>query len=591
MRKFLPLLVCLGVLACNGLTPRLAPTSQPAAPSATLVASVLAPTPRPAATAPRAASPSAPVAPTVALPSATPAGPEACAFQLSPDDVILHPSPYLYSGDQVSAQVVIDSPCPAWRAATVALYAESRTAAPLGSVRPGPYGLGGRWEATFTWVWDTQNLVGPQTLIVEARPENGVAPTSLLTLTVELLPASARPAPEALARWEARESACCVIHYLAGTAAARDIDALLADAETARRMVEGRLGVTWDRPIDFTLLSRLLGHGGFASSSIALTYIDRNPAGTDLLTLFTHEQTHVLDAQLTDARPALLAEGLAVYVAGGHFKPNEDLTQRAAALLALGRYVPLGVLADNFYPAQHETGYLEGGALITYLVQTYGWERFRQLYSSFEPGPDRQMLDTALQAQYGKDLAGVEADWLAALQAQPAAPEVVADVRLTIALYDTLRRYQRLNDPAAHFLTAWVPDPATAIRRGVTADYVRVPASAENVALETMLAAAARALAAGQLDRAELLLGAVNAVLDQHNLFLDPLAARYLNLVAVLSGAGYEAQAIDLDPAAPAVAAVKAIRRWPELERLTLRQGAEGWQILPALQAARPATP
>ena len=38
------------------------------------------------------------------------------------------------------------------------------------------------------------------------------------------------------------------------------------------------------------------------------------------------------------------------------------------------------------------------------------------------------------------------------------APGPVDNLRLTIRLYDTLRRYQQLDDPSAYFLTAWLPD-------------------------------------------------------------------------------------------------------------------------------------
>jgi hypothetical protein len=575
MRKFLPFLLCLG-LACNVLMPSPASPPTAARPGETLPASV-ATTP-PGSTA-------APLTPTViALPPVTPAA--ACTFQLTPDDVLVQPGPFFYSGDTVSVEVVVNSECPGWQAGTVSVYADARTNSPLATATVAPYGLGGRPEATFTWVWETRDRVGPQTLIVEARPAQGPAinpaASSVVTVTVNLLPASERPAPEALAHWEVANSACCVIHYLSGTAAARDIESISAQAAEAQTKVKAKLGVAWDKPVDFTMLSRLLGHGGFASSSIALTYIDRNPVGDNLFTIFTHEQTHILDQKLTSVRPSLMAEGLAVYVAGGHFKPNEDLTQRAAALLVLGRYLPLNQLADNFYPSQHETGYLEGGALITYLVQTYGWDRFKQFYGSFKSGSDRQMLDTALQANFGKTLSEVESDWLATLRAQPPTPAQVDDLRLSIALYDTLRRYQGLDDPSAYFLTAWVPDTSGAVRRGLVADYVRHPTSAENVTLETMLEAAARAIDAKHYAQAEALLSSVNAVLGARNLFFDPVGARFLGIVNYLSAAGYEAQSIDLDPSAPATDPVKvtAIRQWPTLETLTLVLTADGWQMV-----------
>ena len=581
MRKFLPGLLLLA-LACNLITRGgVASTVTPAPVSATAPA---LPTATPQAL-PTAALPSAPTVglpplPTVGLPSLPASTPAACIIRLQPGDVVVHPDPVLYSGDRVSFEIVAESACAAWKGAQAALYIGGTSGQPLSTQSFGGYGLGGRLEAAFTWVWDTTGQVGPQTVVAEVRPPaEALQPPAVVTLTVNLLPSSQRPPLEAQARWEQVETDCCIIHYLSGTAAARDIATIQAEANQARQYDEARLGVHRSQKIDFTMLSRLLGQGGFASSSIALTYMDRNPVGNNLLILFRHEETHILDQGLVASRPALMAEGLAVYVAGGHFTPNENLPHRAAALLLLHRYIPLDDLADNFYPSQHETGYLEGSAFITYLVDTYGWDRFRQFYQSFKPGPDREVLDKALTASYGKDLSGMEAEWLANLRTQTVSPAEVDDLRLTLDLYDTLRRYQTQDDPSAYYLTAWVPDPLDAIRRGVTADFLRHPDSSENIALEVMLVDAEHALEAGQYAEVETELNSVNAVLDAHNLFFDPLAATYLQIVDALSAAGYEAQTVSLDLTSREAATATAIRDWPTLETLTLTRTAEGWQL------------
>jgi hypothetical protein len=270
----------------------------------------------------------------------------------------------------------------------------------------------------------------------------------------------------------------------------------------------------------------------------------------------------------------MMTEGLAVYVAGGHFK-TEPLDQRAAALLALNEYIPLSQLAQDFYASQHEISYLEAGAFITYLVNTRGWESFKKFYSSFQPGSlDSEMVNSALRANFGHNLTELEATWLAHLRSLPADPKEVDDLRLSIALYDTLRRYQQLDDPSAHFLTAWLPDLKEALRRGIVADFVRHPDAPEDIALETMLVEAERALEAGDFPQTEKLLASVNAVLDAHNLFSDPTAAAYLEIVTDLAAKGYEAQTITFQGR---TATVSAIHDWPTLETLTLTRGARGW--------------
>src|SRR5574341_2553552 len=522
MRKLLPFLLLL-TLACNFLFPAATPT--PAAATATLAPTSTVPPPALTAT------PLPNDTPTPA-PSSTVEG----GYHLQPGDVTFHPDPQLYSGDIVSFEIGAQNAAPSWQEATVNVYVGTPEGEPVATGQFGKFGIGERAQATFTWVWDTAHLEGPQTLVVAVAPpgaeKTDLALLDVLTVTVNLLPASQRPMPEPLAHWAESESICCVFHYLTGTAAARDIHLIESEADRAFAHVEDVLGVKQGKKVSFTMLSRLLGHGGFASDDISLTYIDRNPAGSDLLIVFEHEGTHILDHTLAKTRPTIMTEGLAVYVAGGHFKP-EDLDKRAAALLTLGRYVPLADLANTFYLSQHEIGYLEGGAFITYLVNTYGWVHFTTFYGSFQDAPSQaQMLDAALRAGFGKGLSDLEAAWLAG------GPE--------------------------------------ARKRGIVADFVRHPDAPETIALEAMLSEAGRTLAAGEFDTTEKLLTSVNAVLDAHNLFLDPLAASYLEIVTRLEATGYEAQTITLSRDS---ATVTAIHDWPALETLTLTRTASGWRL------------
>jgi hypothetical protein len=581
MRRFLPLLLVL-VLACGLLPPGRAPTAT--IPTTAVNSTTPARTPAPALTAMLSATGAPPATPT----RATAAGPLPTAtaglsvYQLSPSAVHFEPDPQLYSGDVASIVVVGRGAGAgeAWQGAHAKVFIDRLSAPPLSQADFGTYGLGGQWQATFTWVWDTRGRVGPQTLYVEVDPpaaQGARALSQTLSVTVNILPAAARPAPEAAAHWASVESDCCVFNYLTGTAAARDIDLIRSTADAAMAHDQAALGVTLKGKITFTLLSRLLGNGGFTANEVSITYIDRNAAASDLLTILAHEETHVLDRQIARTRPTVMTEGLAVFVAGGHFKP-EPLAARAAALLALNRYLPLTQLANNFYQAQHEIGYLEAGGFIQYLVDQYGWPRFRAMYGSFNSAPsDAQMLDAALKVQYGQGLGQLEAAWLAYLRALPPDPAQVADLRLTLRLYDTLRRYQQLDDPSAYFLTAWLPDGTEARGRGLFADFIRHPDGPDNIALEAMLVAAGQALNAGDDDGAARLLDGVNAALDAGSLAANPLAAEELAVVRQVLAAGYEPQRITLTQDA---ATVQAVSQWPRLDQLTLRRGAGGWQVL-----------
>jgi hypothetical protein len=442
-------------------------------------------------------------------------------------------------------------------------------------------------SAWLQWVWDTSGLVGPQTLTVVLDPDDEIQigdedpDNNVITRTVELQPRDQMPAVWADARWVQTTSTCCVFHYIGGSAAERDIDELTTLADAAVAYAGEQLGEETGQKLDIYLIDRVLGHGGFAAEGLILSYLDRFYAGGEWVQVFRHEGTHVLDRAFAEIRPALLTEGLAVYVAGGHFR-QEPINERAAALLALDRYIPLPELADSFYPQQHEIGYLEAASFVGFLVDRFGWESFKTFYGDMPKDQAGQaaMIDAALQNNFGLTLNQAEADWLAALRALTPSPAQVADLCLTIDFYDTVRRYQRDWDPSAYFLEAWLPSPEEAERRGITADLLRHPSGRVNVALETMFVAADRAIDAEAYDQAQTLLDAINRVLDAAgDLEADSLAAQYAALVGATAAAGYEAQRIDLDLERDVARVLATQEHAAEPVELTIARRAGVWRV------------
>jgi hypothetical protein len=398
---------------------------------------------------------------------------------------------------------------------------------------------------------------------------------------VELYPRDELPEAWADTEWLERESVCCTFHYLSGTAAERDIEHLTAVADEATAFVGTQLTEPTDEVrLDVYLIDRLLGHGGFAGEGLILSYLDRFYAGGDLTQVFRHEATHVLDRGFASAHATLLAEGLAVYASGGHFR-EEPIPQRAAALLALDRYIPLAELADDFYPQQHETGYLEGASFVGYLVERFGWESFKAFYGDLTNNDAGQaaMIDAALQDHFDMTLEQAEADWLAALREIDPSPEQIEDLRLTLSFYDAVRRYEQLWDPSAYFLDAWLPDVKVAEDRGITADFQRHPSGEFNVTLETMFVAADAALGRGAYAETERLLDAVTRVLDTADLAANPLAELYRTLVHLTASAGYEAQRVELDMPNSTARVWAAAPVGGDLIPLTFSQQAGIWTL------------
>jgi hypothetical protein len=423
--------------------------------------------------------------------------------------VITHPDGLLYVGDQVSFEVLApvavgDDP------GSIQVMFDGQE---LGRAGFAPYGIGGRSQATLWWVWDTRSLKpGDYTLTFNHLPED-----KTWTETYSLLPADQVPPPEPAAHWASAITVCCNLYYITGTAAERDISTLSQEADQQSASVSAQLGSVLGQRIDIILMSRVVGHGGFTSGGVYVSYLDANYIGNDMSILFHHEFTHYYDNALGGIYlPSMFQEGLAVYLSGGHFKP-ESLGSRAAALLDLGWYIPLATLANDFYNQQHDISYLEAGSLIQYLVVTYGWDAFNLFYRNI-PAPGDQtissVIGTALHNRFGFGLTDLESAYLAYLRLQTITEGVRTDLQLTVTFFDTVRRYQKALDPSAYFLIAWLPDGAVMRQRGIVADFLRRPLGWDNRLLESLLTRSQKELFSGDYEHTAITLKWANWVLN-----------------------------------------------------------------------------
>jgi hypothetical protein len=421
----------------------------------------------------------------------------------------VHPDGPLYIGDQVSFEVVTPTGFDTHEKKVEVKLGDQL----IGTADFNPYGIAGRQQATFWWVWDTSALEpGTHLLSFSVIPDG-----PSWQQAIRLHPRNALPASEREAHWETIITHCCTINYISGTDAARDIQDLAETADSLYESLAPLAGATDGEKIPVVIMSRTLGHGGFANGAIYVSYLDRNYAGSTFEIVLKHEAVHWLDRALGgDLRPTILLEGLAVYEAGGHFKP-EPLIPRAAALLSLNWYIPLRPLVDSFYPSQHEIGYLEAGALVQYLVETYGWEAFNTFYRDIHTAPSglqSEALDLALQNHFGLTLDQLEENFIAHLKAQPVDLSHIEDVRFSVQFYDTVRRYQHMFDPSAYFQTAWLADASVMRQRNITADYLRRPEGILNQYLENLLVEADVALRSRDYTDTAKRLNAINVMLN-----------------------------------------------------------------------------
>jgi hypothetical protein len=505
--------------------------------------------------------------------------------------VRIHPDGDLFVGDLVSLEVL--APGENYKTSTLWVELPGQDE-PLSMEFDSAYGNPGYYHANMFWAWDTSGLQeGLYSLPFEVR---SLSSRVAWTQDVVLEPAAEIPSHELDAQWAQATSDCCQVHYITHTAAERDLADILSLAEQSAAFVVDRLGVEFAEPFVVTLLPRVYGHGGLVGSTgILVSYLDRNYVRHPLDEIISHEMVHTLDRSMANTpRPALLMEGFAVYLAGGHYKSG-DLLPLAAVLLApsqradglgLDSYIPLQDLANNFHAEQHEISYVQAGALVEYMIATWGWETYLNFYHNLQWGQATMVanLDVSLQERFGLSFEQLEEQFIIFLQQQAVTQAHYDEMRLRPALFDTIRRYECLLDTSAYYRLPWFPDIAAMRQQGVVADLTRHPVELENLALETLLVAANDAWHVDDHAFLEEAIQAVNAVLDaveqqsKDPFSSHPLALAYYQINSSLIESGYQAQNIRLEGD---TAWAEVSSDLPAVFSVVLQRNGEGWQLVP----------
>lgn len=494
--------VALATFAC------VSPTFAPPAPwrNSSGPAGTPTPSPIPTVVATPTATAQAPAPTFTPTPQPTPTSTPEPDPRLSSDGVQLFPQP-LHAGDQFSVDVEVLLP-ETVRTEDLDGVRVTLTTSANGSHSSavGPGGLDQQLRARFHWIAQLPETSGTVVFtltlelppnIVDPNPANNVA-----VLSAQLHPRDTLSPPEPAARWALTETTGFRVHYLTGSAAERDLDRILEDAYAAHGEVAAQLGEP-DDPIDIYLIDRVIGQGGYASSGwVVVSYTDRRYAPVTLSSVFKHELVHRLDAAVgCDGAPPWLREGLAVYVAGGHYRP-EPVREKAAALLGTTHYIPLDSLSRGFYTHQHEAAYLEAGAIVQFIVEDWGWDTLLTVCETVSSAGEDEQVNADDQARWNSIVAAMgysntralEEAWQLWLRAKAIDPRTRSMLELELALMDAMRTYQAAYDAPAHFLEGILFSPEDGRRLDIVADFVRRPRTPAAIAIELVLAMAQEAV-------------------------------------------------------------------------------------------------
>lgn len=220
-----------------------------------------------------------------------------------------------------------------------------------------------------------------------------------------------------------RETEHFVIHYAPRSADAREIEAIAAEHEFAWAQLKAATGREPEGKVhSFLFVSPeqkrvLMGAGRVqvAAPWRGQIYLDHRPFPHPVL---HHELAHVFGRTVGDpvfgvSRSGVfiniaLIEGFATALAP---RPDDglDLHDQALVLERLGKRPPLpAIMGPAFFTRASSVAYTTAGSFCAWLIETRGFEPMGVLYGS---GGDFELA-------YGASLPGLEADWLAFLEAR-----------------------------------------------------------------------------------------------------------------------------------------------------------------------------
>jgi hypothetical protein len=133
--------------------------------------------------------------------------------------------------------------------------------------------------------------------------------------------------------------------------------------------------------------------------------------------VLAHEMTHLLVGEAVFGPfgdiPTWLSEGLAEYAEGDM---PEYYRQLLGSAIKENKLLSVRSLGSTFPTDSQQTNlaYAQSSSLVSYLIDTYGWEKMRQLLAVFKEG---STYDGALKKVYAFDTSGLEKEWRAKISA------------------------------------------------------------------------------------------------------------------------------------------------------------------------------
>lgn len=233
------------------------------------------------------------------------------------------------------------------------------------------------------------------------------------------------------------------LHYTPGTYPAQDPAAVAALVTRGLHQLETTFQVSLSGRFDvyaagslFARPDQALRGRSFSAARRTFFLHDGSGNAADQQYIVAHELTHLFTWNVF-GRPssALLSEGAAVYV-GSLTIAGSDHLPIATFCAAYRQAGALPALTGNLSFQGHTRdlpNYYTAGCFVQYLIETYGVEKFGQLYPT-----------SNYSGLYGQSLAALEAEWLSTVDAAP--PVALDPTALVTAVEQVGQAYSDLFD-------------------------------------------------------------------------------------------------------------------------------------------------
>lgn len=212
-----------------------------------------------------------------------------------------------------------------------------------------------------------------------------------------------------------------VFYVLPDSPAKRDIETIQSRREQCMKEICAFLGVSLDEPINFFLFPDapskrwcMLHQGDGLAFDTTIAEIYSEDTHVDP----AHELTHIVASQIGHP-PALLNEGLAVYMQAGHKWNDENVDVTAGELLREGKLAPLTELIKRTEigsrPDDGEVAYPQSASFVKFLIDRYGRGQFLKLYGNLNTSAEDNV--SRFRNVMGVELESAEQEWREALSA------------------------------------------------------------------------------------------------------------------------------------------------------------------------------